>query len=128
MTKRVRPDKNNTISLYDLPKDILVHMISTIERDTREPLEKKIAFFERMCDAWGCCYGQCNYNDCKNVGATIWTLGQERFYGEGDECQYVAYCQRCAKVFCDDHILYFDEDIDQNGYEFGVCLCCRPRE
>lgn len=129
MTKRVRLEgeennKSDPVSLYDLPKDILVYMLSTLEQDIRGPLEARITlledelgFMRDMCDEMEIEFGNCSYAGCPARGGT-----DVQAYSYEDNCEYIDKCEWCEKDFCDKHLRTRDWD---GG--FDLCVYCKRK-
>lgn len=94
-------------SIYLLPKDILVRLVATIERDTREPLaarlaaaEEKLCFMKRAGELFLMHYEYCQVHGC--LARRAYNDHSMEYYTEN--CEFLDYCQECEYPFCNLHL------------------------
>ena len=87
------------MSLYKLPKDLLVKLISTIRKDTVEEYEEKIKEKDKQI------------NNLKYILAEVRQMYRFEIYEcsycdkyeVGDDLEYITFCYQCHKECCSDH-------------------------
>jgi len=101
------------MSLYKLPKDLLVKLISTIRKDTVEEYQEKINEKDKQI------------NNLKYVLAEIKQIYRIEIYKcsycdkyeVGDDLEYITFCYQCQEECCPNHY---------NAVEGGLlCIKCQ---
>ena len=98
------------MSLYDLPKDMLVYLISTVKYDLEkenEQLKKDIEAYEFL----GAGKKYCRYLDCKSM--SYFNCGEQKVVN----CNKMFDCDICGDIFCDEHLYYHPK--------LYLCLKCK---
>jgi len=84
------------MNLYNLPKDMLVKMVTEIQRETKDEYEKKLKEIEKKLsmaiDAGNIYFIYCEEKDCKNYCAR----GDD--YSDNFFC-----CKICNNYLCEEH-------------------------
>jgi len=110
------------MNLYNLPKDMLVKMVTEIQNDIKKDTEKEIEILKKKLELVNYLgeYFSCHQYECEN------------FYiiDKSDKIQGDAYyCYMCMFIFCKNHIKicnFCSQKICKNCYEnhFSKCNSC----
>lgn len=124
MTKRQRvADEPSKTSLYDLPKDVLAYMVSTIGADSAKEVERLreenqrlgflVDFFEEMHEGDDLEHGKCYFETCKCYCA----YGHDIDFCDDDD-MFCVRCYWCRRLSCSGHA-----KVSKNGT--FVCRNCK---
>lgn len=107
MTKRVRTtDGGDGLSLYDMPRELLVKMICTIEQDARAPLLREIESLRkkyRKISKVAKNHGGIYNGDCAFLGCPAYSAWSEIDVYYMRNCENMTWCKWCKAWVCDAH-------------------------
>lgn len=88
--------------LYSLPKDVLIMLLTQIERDTVQHYKNNDLELEELRFRKSCCeceysFVRCNFPECKAMA-----LMHGKYSNEYEWCEKMLECD-CGKTFCDRH-------------------------
>lgn len=115
------------MNLYNLPKDILVKLLTTIQEDTKREIDIKLeSVFKKINYKAHYFFYKCSVKDCN-------------CYQVADDCGEILYinsepinqCFSCFKNFCKKHSEATDNNkykrylaLQKNGIQDHICLDC----
>lgn len=108
------------MSLYNLPKDVLVKLISTIRRDALHESKEKICELEETLEVFKSyfyCTDGAYIANCDVPGCDAWMIDSARFdHTQGYRCDHIElecrtpFCDAlcpCKNDICDKHVLEY---------------------
>jgi len=93
------------MSLYDLPKDILIKLITEIEENTQKKYERKVAHAEAKCKMLEKIASRITIIECGKIDCYATMVSSD--YGEDNEyldCENIDVCEKCYYEYCDEHL------------------------
>ena len=93
------------MSLYDLPKDILIKIITEIEEKTRNEYERKLAHAEAKYNLLEKMARRITIVECSEIDCYATMVASD--YGDDNEyleCSYLDVCEKCYYDYCDEHL------------------------
>ena len=92
------------MSLYDLPKDLLIKLITHIEDETKKKYEKRLALVEAKCKMLEKMSRRITVVECS--GPECYSTMCCSDYGFDNEylnCEYIDTCDNCGYDYCNEH-------------------------
>lgn len=85
----------NKISLYDLPKDMLFKLVTTISEETEKECQRKMELIIKELEYPNTC-NSCNAIHIVKSDKIIYSNSKDDFY----------HCDKCIKQYCSKHISF----------------------